>query len=156
MIRHARWRLPAAAAVIALPVAMIEPSFGALLVAGVGAPSLVEAGTLTAWGAAVALSAIAVHADEEHGVTLATEANSLPEYRFAVNRRHASSQAGLDNGTGFVAGWNQLSLVYLSKGRRTRNPAALTAGFHPLPPLTRYCVSAGVLMIGQMIAPLAR
>ena len=104
-----------------------------MLVANVGAPSLVEAGTLTAWGAAVALSAIAVHADEEHCVTLATEANSLPEYRFAVNRRHASSQAGLDNGTGFVAGWNQLSLVYLSKGRRTRNPAALTAGSHPLP-----------------------
>ena len=90
---------------------MIEPSFGALLVAGVGASSLVEAGTLTAWGAAVALSAIAVRADEEHCVTLATEANSLPENRFAVNRRHAPSQAGLDNGTGFVAGWNQLSLV---------------------------------------------
>jgi hypothetical protein len=103
--------LPAAAPVIALPVAMIEPSFGALLVAGVGAPSLVEAGTLTAWGAAVALSAIAVRADEEHCVTLATEANSLPEYRFAMNCRHASSQAGLDNGTVFVAGWNQLSLV---------------------------------------------
>ena len=111
MIRHARWRLPAAAPVIALPVAMIEPSFGALLVAGVGAPSLVEAGTLTAWGAAVALSAIAVRADEEHCVTLATEANSLPEYRFAMNCRHASSQAALDSGTGFVAGWNQLSLV---------------------------------------------
>ena len=78
---------------------------------GVGASSLVEAGTLTAWGAAVALSAIAVHADEEHCVALATEANSLPEYRFALNRRHAPSQAGLDNGTGFVAGWNQLSLV---------------------------------------------
>jgi hypothetical protein len=65
--------LPAAAPVIALPVTMIEPSFEALLVAGVGAPSLVEAGTLTARGAAVALSAIAVRADEEHGVTLATE-----------------------------------------------------------------------------------
>jgi hypothetical protein len=110
LIRHARWRSPAAP-VIALPVAMIEPSFGAPLVAGVGAPSLVEAGTLTAWGAAVALSAIAVRADEEHCVTLATEANSLPEYRFAVNCRHAPSQTGLDNGTGFVAGWNQLSLV---------------------------------------------
>jgi hypothetical protein len=103
--------LPAAAPVIALPVAMIEPSFGALLVAAVGAPSLVEAGTLTAWGAAVALSAIAVRADEEHCVTLATEANSLPEYRFAMNCRHASSQAGLDNGPGFVAGWNQICLV---------------------------------------------
>ena len=111
MIRHARWRLPAAAPVIALPVAMIEPSFGALLVPAVGAPSLAGSGLLTAWGAAVALSAIAVRADEEHCVTLATEANSLPEYRFTVTCRHAPSQAGLDNGTGFVAGWNQLSLV---------------------------------------------
>jgi hypothetical protein len=104
LIRHARWRWPAAAPVITLPITMIEPSFGALLVARVGAPSLVEAGTLTAWSAAVALSAIAVRADEEHCVTLATEANSLPEYRFAMNCRHASSPAGLDNGTGFVAG----------------------------------------------------
>jgi hypothetical protein len=103
--------LTAAAPVIALTVAMIEPSLGALLVATVGAPSLVDPGMLTARGAAVALSAIAVRADEEHRVTLATEANSLPEYRFAMNCRHASSQAGLDNGRGFVAGWNQLSLV---------------------------------------------
>jgi hypothetical protein len=59
---------------------------------------------LTARGAAVALSAITVRADEEHCVTLVTEANSLPEYRFAMHCRHASSQAGLDNGSGFVAG----------------------------------------------------
>jgi hypothetical protein len=103
LIRHARWRLPAAAPVIALPIAMIEPSFGAALVAGVGAPSLVETGSLTACGAAVALSAIAVRADEEHCVTLAIQANPLPEYRFAMSCRHASSQAGLDNGRGFAA-----------------------------------------------------
>ena len=103
--------LPAAAPVIALPVAMIKPSFGALLVTAVGAPSLMDTGSLTALGTAVALSAIAVPADEEHRVTLVTEANSLPEYRFAMNCRHASSQAALDNGTGFVTGWNQLSLV---------------------------------------------
>ena len=111
MIRHARMDLPAAAPVIALTVAMVKPSFGALLVTAVGAPSLAGSGMLTARGAAIALSAITVRADEEHCVTLATEANSLPEYRFAMNCRHASSQAALDNGTGFVAGWNQLSLV---------------------------------------------
>ena len=111
LIRHAQWGLPSAASVIALTIAMIEPSLRAPLVAAVGAPSLAEAGTLTAWGAAVALSAIAVCTDEEHRVTLVAQANPLPEYCFAMNRRHASSQAGLDNGTGFVAGWNQLSLV---------------------------------------------
>jgi hypothetical protein len=103
--------LPAAAPIIALTVAMIEPSFGTPLMAVIGAPPLAGAGTLAAWSAAVALSAITVRADEEYGVTLVTEANSLPEYRFAMNCRHASSQAGLDNGTGFVSGWNQLSLV---------------------------------------------
>jgi len=96
--------LPAAAPIIALTVAMIEPSFGTPLMAVIGAPPLAGAGTLAAWSAAVALSAITVRADEEYGVTLVTEANSLPEYRFAMNCRHASSQAGLDNGTGFVAG----------------------------------------------------
>ncbi|MGO4879203.1 MAG: hypothetical protein ACLP59_00095, partial [Bryobacteraceae bacterium] len=45
---------------------------------------------------------------------------------------------------------------YLSKGCRTRNPAALTAGFHPLPAFDKIQRFAGVLMIGQMIAPSAR
>jgi hypothetical protein len=111
LIRHARLDLPAAAPIIALTVAMIEPSFEAPLMAVVGASPLAASGMLTALGAAVALSAITVRADEEHCVTLVTKANSLPEYRFAMNCRHASSQAGLDNGRGFVAGWNQISLV---------------------------------------------
>ena len=104
MIRHARLDLPATAPVIALTVAMIESSFGALLVTAVGAASLVEASMLTACGAAIALSAIAVAANIEHPVTGGTEANSLPQHRLPVSCRHASSQAGLDNGLGFVAG----------------------------------------------------
>jgi hypothetical protein len=146
-----------AAAVIALPVAMIEPSFGALLVAAVGAPSLADSRMLTARGAAVALSAIAVRTDEEHCVTLAAEANSLPEYRFAMNCRHASSQA--DWTTALVSWQVGTSSVWfhLSKGCRTRNPAAPTAGFHPLPALDdKILRSASVLMIGRMIAPSAR
>jgi hypothetical protein len=94
----------------------------------------------------IALSAIAVRADEEHRVTLATKANSLPEYRFAMNCRHASSQAGLDNGTDFVAGWNQLSLVSPVKGLPNSLPALDD----------KILRSASVLMIGPMIAPSAR
>lgn len=104
LIRHARLRLPAAAPVFALSIAMIEPPFGALLVATVGTPPLVHAGALTALVAAITLPPIAVSADEEHCVALVTEANSLPEYRFAMNCHHASSQAALDNGNDFVAG----------------------------------------------------
>ena len=49
---------------------MIESSFRALLVAPIGAPPLLAAGLLAALGAAIAMSAIAVRADEENRVAL--------------------------------------------------------------------------------------
>jgi hypothetical protein len=81
---------------------MIELAFRALLVALVGPLPLLPAGLLAAWETAVAVSAITVRADVEHRLT--PKAKSLPENCFAVNRRHAPSRAGLDNGSGFVAG----------------------------------------------------
>jgi len=92
------------ASVRMLAIAMIELPFGALLVAPVGAPPLLPAGLLAALIAAVPVSAVAVSADEENRVAAFTQANSLPQNRFAMNHRHASSQAGLDNGSGLVAG----------------------------------------------------
>jgi hypothetical protein len=94
LIRHARLRWTEAAPVLPLAIPMIEPPFGALLVAPVGVPPLLAAGLLAALGAAVAVSAIAVRADEENRVAAMTEAKPLPQNRFAVNHRHASSQAG--------------------------------------------------------------
>jgi hypothetical protein len=150
--------LPATAPVIALPVAMIEPSFGALLVPAVGAPSLADAGMLTAWGAAVALSAVAVRADEEHCMTLATKANSLPEYRFAMNCRHASSQA--DWTTALVSWQVGTSSVWFTWSGRVAELGTLPLqrqGSIRFPPLmTRYFVQPSVWMIGPMIAPSAR
>ncbi|HEY1803749.1 MAG TPA: hypothetical protein VGG45_04660 [Terracidiphilus sp.] len=83
---------------------MIELPFRAPLVAPVGAPALLTAGLFAALGAAVAVSAIAVCADEENRPAALTKTELLPQNRFAVNHRHASSQAELDNGTGLVAG----------------------------------------------------
>jgi len=83
---------------------MVEQSFATPLVAPVGGPLLLAAGLLAAWGAAVAVSAVTVRADEENRLALLTKANPLPQNRFAMNHRHASSQAGLDNGSGLVAG----------------------------------------------------
>jgi len=103
LIRHGRRPLAQAASVRVLAIAMIELPFGALLVAPVGAPPLLPAGLLAALIVAVAASAIAVRADEENRMTAWTKASPLPQNRFAVNRRHASSQAGLDNGSGLVA-----------------------------------------------------
>jgi hypothetical protein len=96
--------LTKAAAILPLTVAMIELSFGALLMAAVGASPLLAAGLLAALVAAVAVSAIAVRADEKNRVAALTKANPLPQNRFAMNHRHASSQAELDNGSGLVAG----------------------------------------------------
>ena len=76
----------------------------AILVAAVGAPSLLPACLLAAVVATVAVSAVAVRADEENRVAALTKASPLSQNRFAMNHRHASSQAGLDNGSGLVAG----------------------------------------------------
>lgn len=103
MIRHGRWLLTKAAAVLPLTIAMIELAFEALLVALIGGPPLPTAGLQAAWLAAVAMSAIAVRADEKYGAAGLTKANPLAQNRFAMNHRHASSQAELDNGTGLVA-----------------------------------------------------
>ena len=103
MIRHAKLRSPAAT-VLLLPVAMIEPAFHALLVPGVGPPPLLDAILFAAPDAAIAMAAVAVRADEKHRATLFARANSLPENRFAVNRRLPPSPAGLDNSSGFVTG----------------------------------------------------
>jgi hypothetical protein len=96
--------LTAAAPVLPLTIAMIEPAFGALLVAAVGASPLLAPGIFAALGTAVAMAAITVRANEEHLLAFLTQANPLPQNRFAMNHRHASSQAGLDNSSGFVSG----------------------------------------------------
>ena len=75
MIRHrSLCPLPAGA----LPVAMIEPAFGALLVAAVGAAALAAAGLGAAGEAAIALSAVAVFADPEDRLTAAAAAAADP------------------------------------------------------------------------------
>jgi len=96
--------MPAAPAVFPLPVAMVEPSFGTLLVPLVGAPALLAPRLLAAIPAAITMPTITGRADEKYCLTLLTEAYSLPENYRILSRRHALSQAGLDNGTTFVAG----------------------------------------------------
>jgi len=59
MPRQAGFALPSLT-VLALPVAMIEPPFRALLVSAIGTPPLTPAGKLTALRAAIAVPAITV------------------------------------------------------------------------------------------------
>ncbi len=100
MIRHAVLRF--AFPVGALAVAVIESALRALLVPPVGGAPLPAPGSVPAGAAAIAMSAIAMRAEEEQRPALAAEANPLTENRFAVSR-HACSQAALDNGDGFVS-----------------------------------------------------
>jgi hypothetical protein len=156
LIRHVRLRLTQAAPIRLLAITMIEPSFRAPLVAPVGGPPLPPASLVAALGAAVAVSAIAVRADEENRLAALTKAEPLPKNRFAVNRRHASSQAELDNGSGLMAGWNQLCLVYLSMVAE-HEPCRSNGRVPSISRLeTRYFVQPSLWMIGPMIAPSAR
>ena len=88
MIRHAGCFLTAAPPVFPLVVVMIELPIRALLAPLIGLPPLLTPGLTAAFGAAIAMSPIAVRADEEHRVTLVTQTNSMQENRFAVYQRH--------------------------------------------------------------------
>jgi hypothetical protein len=95
LIRHAP---PAPTlAVLLLPIPVIEPAFGTLLIAAVGLPVLPAPGFGAARRAAVALSAIAMCTNPEHRLASLAAANALPENRFSVNR-HPPRQADFDNG----------------------------------------------------------
>jgi hypothetical protein len=75
LIRHAS--IGSAPAILALTVPMIEPSFGALLVATVGEAPLLPIGLLATQRAAVALSTVAVAADPKQPAASAAAANAL-------------------------------------------------------------------------------
>ncbi len=109
LIRHAR-SASLVASIVPLPVAVVQSPFWALLVAGIGAASLLEPSFTAASATAIALPTIAVRADPEHRVASNAAANPLPENHFAMHG-HARLQAGLDNGNRSWQGRNQLRCV---------------------------------------------
>ncbi len=90
MIRHRR-ALFASSPVVALPVAMIQPPFRAALMTLIGPPSLLTSRPFTARFAAIAMSTVAVRAQEEGRQAIRAETGPLHQYRFV--RRHACPQA---------------------------------------------------------------
>ena len=151
MIRHARLE---PAAIAPLAIAMIEPSFGALLVTAIGEASLADPCLPPAGEAAIALAAIATSAQKELAAAFAVPAN--PPSEALARGRHAHWQAALDNGSSFVAGWNQLVCGDLTKVALPE-PRRVNGGVPLLPPskLTLQRNTAARL-IGQMFAPPAR
>ena len=79
-------------AVVLLPGGMITPAFLAFLVPLIGPPPLLDTGLPAALGAAIAVPAITVRANEED--RLATEALPPAENRFAMNVCHCVVAGG--------------------------------------------------------------
>ena len=105
VVRHARLActLGPALPIFPLPVSVIEPSFRTLLVAAIGATPLTEPSLVAAGQAAITVPAITVGTEKKDRAAFAAPTNSQPENHLAP-KRHACSQAGLDNGSRFVAG----------------------------------------------------
>lgn len=97
LIRHAR---PAPAlAIMLLPIAVVEPAFGTLLIAAVGRPVLPAPGFAAARRAAIALTTITMCTNPERRLAPLAAANALPENHFSMNG-HPPTQADFDNGNG--------------------------------------------------------
>lgn len=90
MIRHLG-ALLASLPVVALAVAMIQPSFRAALMTLIGAPPLLSSRPCAAGLAAIAMSTVAVRTQEEGRQAVRPETGPLHQYRFM--RRHACPQA---------------------------------------------------------------
>lgn len=90
MIRHAGASV-ALLPVVALTVAMIQPSFRAALMTLIGPPPLLSPRPFAAGSAAIAMPTVAVRAQKEGCPAVRAETGPLHQYRFM--RRHAYPQA---------------------------------------------------------------
>jgi hypothetical protein len=127
LIRHARRGGLAALTVLPLPVTVIEPAFLAALMAAVGAALLAATIVLSTRFAAITVPAIAVSTDEEDGLAVRSDTRPLPQRCLAVNRRHCSRPAGVDNDSQTMSGWNSVA-VYLTQGLPNPEPCRANGG----------------------------
>lgn len=107
LIRHAF--CVTAAAIPFLTVAMIQPPFGALLMTPVGRALLLALHLAAARCRAIALPAVAAHANPKYRPALRVATKPLPENNFSVNR-HLRLLAAFDNGAGSCQGKNNSRL----------------------------------------------
>ena len=131
-------------AVSALPVAMIELSFGASLVPVVGTAALTAPGLGAAGLAAVALPAVAVPADPENSVTSDSRTNALTKDHLAMTI-HVRPEAGLDNGDRSWQVKTSLLCGYLLKvARLSARTAPTVRAPDAFPPSTKNFISGEV------------
>jgi len=116
----------------ALPVSVIEPAFGAQLVAAVGISALLASGVRAAGGAAVALTAVAVRTSPEHRLASLAAANPLPENHLWMNC-HPPTQADFDNGNGSCHGGSSFQGGLLRKVAKREPRCFQQRGLYRLP-----------------------
>jgi hypothetical protein len=131
-------------AVSALPVAMIELSFRASLMAIVSAAALPAPGFSATGLAAVTLPAVAVPADPEDCVASDNRTNALTKDHLAMPI-HVRRQAGLDNGEQSWQVITSLLCGYPMKVARLSARIALTVRApYVFPPSTKNFISGKV------------
>jgi hypothetical protein len=88
-----------AATIPLLPVAMIQPPFGAPLMTAIGSAKLTHPRLCTTGLAAIALSPITTSTDRERRPAVQITAMSQFEWNFPMNR-HRPARAAFDKGNG--------------------------------------------------------
>ena len=132
VIPHANRLDASTLAAVALPVAVIEPTFGALPVTAARAPQALRAGFGRAAWAAVDVAPVAAPADGEHG--LAARASRQPQRRLrgihglrSVPTRNTAADAPRSTKTCDNPGWSSLC-AYEDRGSSTRGLGARYSG----------------------------
>ena len=95
-----------------VPVTMIQPTVGALLMTLVGRAMLPVPHMATTRSRAVLLPTIAAHANPKYRLAIRVAAKPLPENNFSVNL-HPLLRATFDNGCGSCQRNNYSEVVFL-------------------------------------------
>ncbi len=132
VIPHAGGLEASTVAAVALPVAVVEPTFGALAVAAARASSALRAGFGRAAWAAVDVAPVAAPADGEH--VLAARTSRQPQRRLggihglrSVPTRNTTADAPGSPQTCHNPGWSSLC-AFEDRGSSTRGPGARYSG----------------------------
>ena len=135
VIPHANRLEASTVAAVALPVAVVEPTFGTQTMAATREAQVLRAGFGRAAWAAVDVAPVAAPADGEHGLT--ARASRQPQGRlqgvhgWSVPTRNTTADAPRSPQTCDNPGWSSLC-AYEDRGSSTRGLGALTPGPHLL------------------------
>ena len=135
------------AAILALVVAMVEPTFFALLMAAIGGPALLLAGFVATSVTAVAMAAIAMLAEEEDTQAVTAIAGPLPENEFVPGCRLCRCRHGSNRRQPLRLDWTKSSHPWHARTcsggfacpqgqvKSGTSPLVTAWSLRPLPPL---------------------